>query len=249
MHDFHDCKKKVSVIIPTFNEEKLIKRSVSQFNTEVKNKFDIEIIISDGGSQDSTIQIVKGYADRIILHKEKFSQNISQGRNEGAKNSLGDVLIFLNADTCIKDIDYLLNEISKELLEKDVVAIACSVYVFPEEEKFFDKAFHYFYNNFSDILNKFFIGMGRGECHIVKRETFFDVGGYNEDLAAGEDFELYKRLRNHGRIKFRKDLVVYESPRRYRKFGYSKVIWDWAKNSLSVILFNKSISKKWEAVR
>lgn len=249
MHDSYDSKKKVSVIIPTLNEEKLINRLLTQFNKEVKEKYYIEVIISDGGSKDSTIKIAKDYADRLILYKEKFPQNISQGRNEGANNSQGDVLIFLNADTYVKDLDYFLNEIKKEFKNGDVVAIACSIYVFPEEEKFSDKTVHFFYNNYAAMLNKFFMGMGRGECHIVKREKFFDVEGYNEKLAAGEDFDLYKRLRKIGKIKFRKDFIIYESPRRYRRYGYAAVFWNWIKNSVSVILFNKSISKKWEAIR
>ena len=91
--------------------------------------------------------------------------------------------------------------------------------------------------------------MGRGECHIISRKAFFESGGYDENLAAGEDFDLYNRLRKYGRVIFRNDLLVYESPRRYRKFGYAKVFLDWAGNSLSVFLFKRSISKSWEAVR
>ena len=68
------------------------------------------------------------------------------------------------------------------------------------------------------------MGMGRGECHIVKRELFERAGGYDESLGAGEDFELYtRRLRKYGKIVICKDLTVYESPRRYRKFGYIRV--------------------------
>lgn len=249
MHDFGSPVHKISIIIPTLNEEKLLKRLLSQFSPEIRKKYNVELIISDGGSQDSTIKIAEEYADRLILYKEIYPQNISQGRNEGAKNCLGDVLIFLNADTYVRDLDYLLSEISMEFDKQDVSALACAVYVFPDEEKFLDKVIHNMYNNYTGLLNKFFIGMGRGECQIIRRNKFFEVGGYNENLAAGEDFDLYKRLRKYGNLIFRRDLIVYESPRRYRKFGYFKVLWDWAKNSFSVILANKSISKSWEPVR
>jgi len=232
MPDSYSLKKKISIIIPAINEEKLIQRLLSQFNTEIKNRFDLEVIVSDGGSEDLTLEIAKKYADRLVLHKEKYQQNISQGRNEGARYSLGDVLIFLNADTYVKDIEYLLNETMKEFVDKSVSAIACPIYVFPEEEKFSDKAFHFFYNNYAAMINKFFMGMGRGECHIIKREKFFEIGGYNENLPAGEDYDLYKRLKKIGKLKFRRDFIVYESPRRYRKFGYIRVFWDWTKNAI-----------------
>jgi len=186
MPDSYSLRKKVSIIIPAINEEKLIQRLLSQFNAEIKNRFDLEVIVSDGGSEDLTLEIAKKYADRLILHKEKYQQNISQGRNEGARYSLGDVLIFLNADTFVKDIEYVLNETMKEFLDKNVSAIACPIYVFPEEEKFSDKAFHFFYNNYAAMLNKFFMGMGRGECHIIRREKFFTVlsNGKNEGIKA-----------------------------------------------------------------
>ncbi len=75
------------------------------------------MIVSDGGSKDSTIKISKKYADRVILKTEHFPQNISQGRNEGAKNSLGDVLIFLNADTLVPDIEIFTGRNSKRVYE------------------------------------------------------------------------------------------------------------------------------------
>lgn len=241
--------KKISIIIPTLNEEKLLKRLLDQFSESLKIKYNLEIIVSDGGSSDKTVEIAGEIADKVILHKNKFQQNISQGRNIGAKESLGDVLIFLNADTFVRNIDYLLENSLSEIFNNNVSAIACPIFVFPEEEKLSDKIFHYCYNNYAAMLNKFFMGMGRGECHIIRRENFFEVQGYNEKLAAGEDYDLYVRLKKKGKLKFRRDFIVYESPRRYRKFGYMKVLWDWAKNSVSVTLRNKSISKEWEAVR
>lgn len=249
MADFSERKKRFSVIIPALDEEKLIERLLKQFNHEIKSEFDLEVIVSDGGSKDLTLKISDQYSDKIIFKKEDTQQNISQGRNEGAKNSQGDVLIFLNADTYVRNIKYFLKEINNQFTDKQIAAIACRIEVFPEEKKFSDKIFHFMYNNYVAVLNKFFIGMGRGECHIIQRNRFFETGGYNESLAAGEDFDLYKRLRHLGKIVFRKDLIIYESPRRYRKFGYVKVFWDWTKNSVSVMMFNKSISKKWEAVR
>ena len=249
MHDIHKAKKKISVIVPSLNEEKLIERLLRQFTDELKSSYLIELIVSDGGSNDSTVEISKKYADRLILHKDNFPQNISQGRNAGAKNSPGDVLIFLNSDTYVKDIEYFFKAILKEFEDKSISAIACKIEVFPDEIKLPDRIFHGFYNNYVAMLNKFFMGMGRGECHIIRKDDFVKSGGYNETLAAGEDFDLYKRLRKFGKIKFRRDLLIYESPRRYRKFGYTRVIWDWAKNSIAVFFFQKSISKKWEAVR
>ncbi len=240
----------ISIIIPSLNEEKLILQVLNQFDVSLRVKYNLEIIVSDGGSKDSTLRLIDGYADKVLIHKEKFKQNISQGRNQGALNSKGDVLIFLNADTLISNLNLFFERILEILKNNDdIVAIACPVRVFENEEIFKDRVFHFLYNNYVRFLNKYGMGMGRGECHIIKRNSFFKVGCYNEKMFAGEDFDLYKRLKKIGKIKFLKDVLIYESPRRYRKFGYLKVFWDWTVNSIWITLFNKSISENWEEVR
>lgn len=241
--------KSISVIIPTLNEEKLIGFTVKQFTENLKDKYNLEVIISDGGSNDETLSIVRGVVDEVVVHNKNYKQNISEGRNLGYKSSSGDVLIFFNADTYVNDADFFIGKIMGLLDDNKVNAIACPVKVFPSEEKIQDKLFHFFYNNYVRLLNFAVMGMGRGECHIVRRSAFESAGGYNEALSAGEDFELYKKLRKTGKIVFCKDLLVYESPRRYRKFGYIKVFYDWAKNSIWITLFKRSLSKEWEQVR
>ena len=241
--------KSVSVIIPALNEEKLIEQTVRQFSDVVKEKYDVEVIVSDGGSTDNTLSIIEGKVDKIVKHDKDYKQNISKGRNMGFKSSTGNVLIFFNADTYVNDIDLFFEKILLYLKDEKVNALAFPVKVFPNEEKLQDKVFHSLYNNYVRLLNFAFMGMGRGECHIVKREAFESVNGYNEDLGAGEDFELYKKLHKIGKIRFCKDLLVYESPRRYRKFGYLYVLFDWAKNSIWITLFKKSVSKEWKPIR
>jgi glycosyltransferase involved in cell wall biosynthesis len=250
MSDFDESKNiKISVIVPTLNEEKLIGRFVSQFNNSLKKKYKFEIIVSDGGSRDATLSLLNGQIDSLVEHKENFKQNISRGRNQGALKSRGEVLVFLNADTCISDVDKFFYKIEKFMTESNVAALTCPIKVFPEEQILMDKIFHFCYNNYVRLLNKIMMGMGRGECHIIKKEFFEKVNGYNEKLNAGEDFELFTRLRKFGKIKIMNDVTVYESPRRYRKFGYRSVFWDWTKNSIWITVFKKSISKEWIEVR
>lgn len=239
----------ISVIIPTLNEEKLISRSLNQFTKALKEKYKLEIIISDGGSTDSTLDRVSEIADKIAKIRPGVKQNIPIGRNEGARKASGKFFYFVNADTVIKEPDRFFETTLEAFKDPKTLAITCSIKVFPEEEKLSDKIFHTFYNLHVRLLNTLGMGMGRGECQIMRREIFERLGGYNEHLPAGEDYDLYRRIKRSGKIKCFKDLTVYESPRRYRKYGYSKVFWEWTKNSLSILLFNKAASKEWEAIR
>lgn len=241
---------KYSIIIPTLNEEKLLPGILNQLNkNDLKEKYSYEIIISDGGSSDKTVEIANNFADKVIKSNSNEIQTIAFGRNKGASQASGNVLIFLNGDILIGDPFTFFSYIESKFLNSDYLAMTCKVNIFPGEEILVDKLFHGFYNSYFSLLNKIGMGMGRGECQIVRKDIFDKVGGNRENLTAGEDFDLFKRIRKHGKILFAKELCIYESPRRYRKIGYWNVTALWFKNSVSVVLKKKSLSREWEQVR
>jgi glycosyltransferase involved in cell wall biosynthesis len=241
---------KYSIIIPTLNEEKLLPKLLYQLNDKrLRNQYQYEIIISDGGSTDGTIENAQNSADKIILKQDHGLQNIAAGRNIGAKCALGEILIFLNGDVVFHDALYFFEYLEKRFIDSDYLAFTCDVWIYPEEETISDKIYHTLYNNYFWILNYVGVGMGRGECQVIKKDIFYKVGRYNEECAAGEDFELFKRIRKLGKILFSKKVYVCESPRRFRRFGYTKVTLSWIMNSFSVIFRNRSIHSKWEQVR
>ncbi|MBM4166087.1 MAG: glycosyltransferase [Ignavibacteria bacterium] len=240
---------KFSIIIPTLNEEKLLEKLLSQITDEIKSTFQLEIIVSDGGSTDSTISIAKKYSDVIVQKEIIENENIAIGRNRGAKIANGEILVFLNADTQFQNAKEFFREVIFIFEKQNIVGITCSVYVVPKEELFGDRIIHFVINHWFWFLNLVGIGMGRGECHVVKKEIFQQLHGYNERMSAGEDFEFFTRLKNKGELKFLRNIVVYESPRRYRKYGYMKVLFQWFLNAMYGVLFRKSYSTKWGIIR
>ncbi len=239
----------ISVIIPTLNEEKLLGRILEQFNPALMQKYNIEIVVSDGGSTDATLEIARKCAHTVVENAEGIKQTISLGRNLGAKSACGDILIFFNADTLIGDPERFFKRMMEELSTGKYVALTCGVEVYPEERRLSDKLYHGFYNWLFALMNVIGMGMGRGECHVMRREMFEKVGGYATGIAAGEDYDLFRRLESHGRIMFLKDVVVYESPRRYRKYGYLYVTASWFMNFLAVFFLRRSILSEWKPVR
>jgi glycosyltransferase involved in cell wall biosynthesis len=240
---------RTSVIIPTLNEEKLLEGMLLQFSPDVIKRHDVEVIVSDGGSTDRTLEIAYRLAHKVVENQDHVRQTISIGRNIGAAQAAGDVLVFLNADTLIKDVDRFFSTLKGELLAPQVAALTCSVEVFPHEERTIDVLFHGFYNWFFYMMNRVGMAMGRGECHIIRRPVFEQVKGYATGIAAGEDYDLFRRLEKVGKVKFLRDVVVYESPRRYRRFGYGYVTASWFLNFLSVFFLHRSISDQWKPVR
>ncbi|MEK7263588.1 MAG: glycosyltransferase [Bacteroidota bacterium] len=240
---------KISVIIPTLNEGKLLKKTLQQFSRNIQKQFSCEIIISDGGSSDDTIEIGKESGAIIVKKENAAKENISIGRNNGAKKASGELYIFLNADTRLLHAEIFFKKVCQTFSDNRIIAATCFVYVNPEESTYSDTIIHRVLNYYFYLLNFFGIGMGRGECHIVRKEAFVALGGYNETIAAGEDFEFFSRLRRVGKIKYLPSTIVYESPRRYRKYGYRKILFLWFINAFSVLFSKKSISQQWEAVR
>jgi GT2 family glycosyltransferase len=184
-----------------------------------------------------------------VRHNEDRRQTIAEGRNLGAAVAKGDVLVFLNADVRVGDVDLFFGTLRNTLGRPGVAGATAEVQVFPEEEQLSDRIFHFLHNAYVRFLNAIGEGMGRGECQVLTKEMFKRVGGYNPAMVAGEDYDLFRRVRRQGRIVMLPRVVIYESPRRFRKYGYVHIVWGWTRNALAVIFRNSSSSEEWEAVR
>jgi glycosyltransferase involved in cell wall biosynthesis len=239
----------ISVIIPTLNEESTLEKMLSQFSDEIIREYEIELIVSDGGSTDATIEIARKRVHLVLDEVKDRRQTIGEGRNRGARHSSGDMLFFFNADVRVDHMGHYLKAMLQTLGSLDAVAATCPVFVYPEQETRLDSIYHRIHNLHVQFLNAVGFGTGRGECQAINREAFMSVHGYDERLAAGEDFDLYRRLARNGKIRYVKDLKAYESPRRYRKLGYLRVTFSWFLNALSIIFLRRSFSKEWEPVR
>jgi glycosyltransferase involved in cell wall biosynthesis len=239
----------ISVIIPTLQEEKLLARTLDQFSDELKRRHRLEVIVSDGGSTDLTTTLARHKADLLIEPSNGSLQNISIGRNMGAASARGDILIFFNADVRIGDPDLFFSNMARAISDERFSAATCNVRIYPEDEGNVDRVFHRCFNWYCRLLNASGMGMGRGECHVIRKEMFRRIGGYNPKMAAGEDYELFVRLRHVGRVHFARELTVFESPRRYRQMGYLGVSVLWFLNGFAALLFHRSVVKRWRPVR
>jgi glycosyltransferase involved in cell wall biosynthesis len=237
---------KVSFIIPCLNEENRIEGTVKQFDV-LKGKFDYEVIVSDGGSDDNTPKVARKAGAKIVVN-DRRKQNIAKNRNSGAKKAKGEILIFCDADTKLFNPVFFIKTVLKKFEDKKIIGGVPKIKVFPREEKKEDRVLLpirdiYIKKSFSTKHP-----IASGQCQIIRKTAFDKIKGYDEKLAHGEDGELIERLGKLGQLYFFSNLTVYESARRYRKWGYPKLITTAAANLLSRALFKKDILKEWERV-
>jgi len=245
---------RATVVVPTLNEEKRLGTLLATFSRERRALHGLEVVVSDGGSTDGTLELGRALADRVVVHQGSERQTIGAGRNAGARASAGNLLLFLNADVRLpEDVDGFLEAVLAAAAETG--AATCRVSVHPDEAKLIDRLVLGLCDRLFLTMNKLGMGMARGECHAVRKSVFLAVGGYNESLVAGEDFDLFKRIASWGRrtraarVSFLWDWMIWEDPRRYRQRGYFRTMFDWFRNTASITLFGRSHSKEWEPIR
>ena len=107
----------VSIIIPVFNGEIYIEKCL--MSVQKQTYTNLEIIIVDDGSQDSSLEICRNIANndfRIIII-EKNNRGASEARNYGLRKAMGEYVVFIDCDDYIES-GYIANLVS--LMEEDV---------------------------------------------------------------------------------------------------------------------------------
>ncbi len=210
MHALDDSMK-VSVIVPALNEEKYIGYLFKGLKEQSFKDF--EVIVADGGSTDRTREIAKKNGAKVVVEKRR---GIARGRNAGAKVAKGELLVFIDADTMpTKD----LLKAYVENVKGDVVAATGPI--LPLEKT--NKRTELGYKFVSIFFVKLAIKIGRpsivGSNFAVKREAFEKAGRFNDNLITYEDWDLSKRLKKLGRIKYVDEAIVRTSARRIFAWG------------------------------
>jgi cellulose synthase/poly-beta-1,6-N-acetylglucosamine synthase-like glycosyltransferase len=215
---------RISIIIPTLNEEKLITLTLRNARKVVP---EAEIIVVDGGSRDNTVKIARKYTKVYVRHG-----SVGFARNTGAKMSKGDILVFLDADTTITR--QFIDEALKALSDPNVVGVGGLI--MPHNVNQFEGIVFYFLNLL--IMISFVIRRPNlaGTCVAYKRKPFLEVGGFDTNMVASEDFDLCKRISKKGKVAFLKHVIVRTSRRRLKNLGLLGLIVDWSKVTVQYLL-------------
>ncbi len=194
----------VSVIIPTYNREKIITRAIDSVMDQSYQDF--EVIVLDDGSQDKTKAVVEAYGPKVRYFYQD-NKGIAGARNGGMRHAEGEYLAFLDSD------DYWLSaKLEKQMTlfaehpEYGMVACQCgSVQVDGayREKNRPGKSGWILY----DLFNKNFI---RTSSAVITRPCLEKIGGFDESLREGEEYDYWLRIAAEFAIGFiNEPLTVY----------------------------------------
>ncbi len=240
----------ISFIIPTLNEGKVIAKLLENLR-EIKT-FEYEVIVSDGGSTDKTVEIVKNFGGKVVENLSGKRQTIGQGRNVGAAEAKGKFLIFLDADVYLPNPDEFLKRALQDFKnDSKLLGLSGWVRVFPEMETWGDILGYVILSDCVFYISNNILGVGStcGEFQMMKTEVFKKLHGYREDLTTVEDKDLFYRISRLGHTRTNPKLLFYHTGRRPHTIGWPKLLWIWAKNSIHFTLFNRAHEDEWKVIR
>ena len=192
---------KISIIIPTINEANNLPLLLSDLANIKKEG---EIIIVDCGSEDKTIDVANIYGAKVFISKEK---NRGLQLDLGAKNSMGDWLIFLHADTRLTQ-DWLRKVNSVLKGDKNYI------YFFKfkiNHKKVIYRVLEFLVNFRSQYFKKPYGDQGL----IIHRTTYFKNNGFRK-IPLMEDVDFLMRL-NNKKVLIQLNLPIFTSSRKWER--------------------------------
>lgn len=192
---------KVSAIITTFNRAKYLKISIQSVLSQ--SFTDFELIILDNSSTDNTEEIVKHFQDVRIRYFKHPPLNISQTRNLGVKQAQGDYIAFLDDDDewmpTKLAIELALFDKSAEdvgLVYGGFIRIDSDGHPFYQHKPFLRG---HIIKELLELKDEF---TGSASNPMIKKTCITALGGFDERVKTGEDWEFYIRLTEKYSIEF-----------------------------------------------
>lgn len=195
---------KISVVVPAFNEERLLAQSLAAIN-RARAAFDIagytsELIVCDNNSTDRTAEIARTAGATVVF--EPVNQ-IGRARNTGAAAASGEWLLFIDADS--QPSPELFADVAEQIKSGRCVAGGCTLRL---------EGNHRLANFVTRVWN--WKSRQRrwlaGSFIFVEAAAFRTLGGFDAEFFVGEELDLTRRLHAFARDSKREIVILHRHP-------------------------------------
>jgi glycosyltransferase involved in cell wall biosynthesis len=217
------------VIIPAFNEERLIGGTLEALSGAcaafAERGWETERIVCDNNSTDRTGELARAAGAKVVF--EPVNQ-ISRARNRGASEATGDWLLFLDADsTPSKE---LFQDVADAIATGRCLAGGCTV----KMDGNYRSA-----NRIASVWNWISrrLSWVAGSFIFCEAAAFRALGGFSQVLFAAEEIEFSKRLKKHARERGKSIVILHRhplvtSPRKVHLYTLREHLWFMARVTL-----------------
>lgn len=196
-------QNKVSIVIPTYNGERFVSETI---NSCLQQTYDnIEIIVIDDASNDSTLDILSGYREKINLKKNKNNLGIVKTVNKALLSVESEFFILLGQDDLLPErhIELLISEFTSS----EIIAVYCNSYLIDESGKTIKLARN---DNIQDLKTNnsmYFLSIDNfiNSCGMLHRtKVFKSIGGWDAKYKNYGEWLFYIKALSYGEIKYTK---------------------------------------------
>lgn len=196
---------KISIIIPAFNEEKLLGSTLDAVRSAAEAAFasrgwGVELVVCDNNSTDRTAEVAAAGGARVVF--EPVNQ-IGRARNAGARAATGDWLIFVDADS--RPGAPLLGEVAEAIAGGRCIGGGATVRFDAADPvaRFFAEGWN--------LLSRCCRWVA-GSFIFVETSAFREMGGFASDLFVAEEIDLSRRLKRLARRRGQRVAILHRHP-------------------------------------
>lgn len=197
-------KVKVSIVVPAFNEERLLGDSLARISLAAgafqQRGWTTELIVCDNNSTDNTPQIARAAGATVVF--EPINQ-IARARNRGAEAATGDWLVFVDADS--HPSLELFSDVADAVESGRCLAGGATISL---DQNLFIAGLITLLWNFASRWRRLLAG----SFIFCEAATFRKIGGFSRELFAGEELELSQRLWKTAKESGKQVLILHRHP-------------------------------------
>lgn len=230
---FNDKKSKdffprISIVIPAYNEEKKIEKTLRRIKELDYPKDKLEIIVVDDGSTDNTANIVRKFEEVILIQCEKNSGRAAIPMNLGVDHAKNEIIAIMNADSYPKK-DSLLYLV--EYFKDENTGAVTGAYLANDPKTFIQKLQNFEYRIIAwnrkllQFLNAVYVTPG--PLSLYRKSVLLEVGKFDEENLT-EDIEIAWRILKHKyAVKTCLSAITYvETPNTLKKWWSQRTRWN-----------------------